>query len=134
MRPNLFDYATSELSQDAFLLWFLRWADPIYKDEDLSLHQCSCLFVNRLLGLDDSLEISTIKVEKQVVILYALTRGFLDDIPVADITRFENELFSWLDSNHTGVLDHIRTTKDLPADADLAEAINAFKKTFAKSE
>ena len=75
-----------------------------------------------------------IKVEKQVVILYALTRGFLDDIPVADITRFENELFSWLDSNHTGVLDHIRTTKDLPADADLAEAINAFKKTFAKSE
>lgn len=75
-----------------------------------------------------------IKVEKQVVILYALTRGFLDDIPVADITRFESELFNWLDSNHTGVLDHIRNTKDLPADADLAEAINAFKKTFAKSE
>lgn len=66
MRPNLFDYATSELSQDAFLLWFLRWADPIYKDEDLSLHQCSCLFVNRLLGLDGSLEISKIEVEKQV--------------------------------------------------------------------
>ena len=77
---------------------------------------------------------SPLKVEKQVVILYALTRGFLDDIPVADITRFEGELLSWLDSNHTGVLDHIRNTKDLPADADLAEAINAFKKTFAKSE
>lgn len=77
---------------------------------------------------------SPLKVEKQVVILYALTRGFLDDIPVADITRFESELLSWLDSNHTGVLDHIRNTKDLPADADLAEAINAFKKTFAKSE
>ena len=75
-----------------------------------------------------------LKVEKQVVILYALTRGFLDDIPVADITRFESELLNWLDSNHTSVLDHIRTTKDLPADADLAEAINAFKKTFAKSE
>lgn len=75
-----------------------------------------------------------LKVEKQVVILYALTRGFLDDIPVADITRFEGEFLSWLDVNHTNVLDHIRTTKDLPADADLAEAINAFKKTFAKSE
>jgi len=75
-----------------------------------------------------------LKVEKQVVILYALTRGFLDDIPVADITRFEGEFLAWLDVNHTNVLDHIRTTKDLPADADLAEAINAFKKTFAKSE
>jgi len=75
-----------------------------------------------------------LKVEKQVVILYALTRGFLDDIPVADITRFEGELLAWLDVNHTNVFDHIRTTKDLPADADVTEAINAFKKTFAKSE
>ena len=75
-----------------------------------------------------------LKVERQVVSLYALTRGFLDDIPVADITRFERELLSWLDSNHTNIYEHIRTTKDLPADADMAEAINAFKKTFAKSE
>ena len=75
-----------------------------------------------------------LKVEKQVMSLYALTRGFLDDIPVGDITRFEREFLSWLDTNHTNVLDHIRTTKDLPADADMAEAINAFKKTFAKSE
>ncbi|OCS83311.1 F0F1 ATP synthase subunit alpha [Caryophanon tenue] len=74
-----------------------------------------------------------LKVEKQVMSLYALTRGFLDDIPVQDIVRFENEFLSWLDSNHTAVLDHIRTTKDLPADADIAEAINAFKKTFVKS-
>ncbi len=66
MRPNLFDYATSELSQDAFLLWFLRWSDPKYKDEDFSLHLCSRLFVNRLLGYDGSLEVFTIKVEKQV--------------------------------------------------------------------
>ena len=75
-----------------------------------------------------------IKVEKQVIILYALTRGHLDDIAVQDIVRFENELYSWLDSNHTNVLDHIRTTKDLPADEDLVNAISAFKKTFAKSE
>jgi len=35
-----------------------------------------------------------IKVEYQVVIIYALTRGYLDDIPVKDIRRFENELYS----------------------------------------
>ncbi|RKJ67862.1 F0F1 ATP synthase subunit alpha [Butyricicoccus sp. 1XD8-22] len=75
-----------------------------------------------------------LKVEKQVAILYALTRGFLDDIPVKDITRFEAEFLSWLDVNHTNVLDHIRTTKELPSDEEMANAINEFKKTFAKSE
>ncbi|WHX40468.1 F0F1 ATP synthase subunit alpha [Mesobacillus sp. AQ2] len=73
-------------------------------------------------------------VEKQVAILYALTRGFLDDIPLQDIRRFEGEFLSWLDHNHTEVLDHIRSTKELPSDDDMAAALNAFKKTFAVSE
>ncbi|KMY55663.1 MULTISPECIES: F0F1 ATP synthase subunit alpha [Bacillaceae] len=75
-----------------------------------------------------------LKVEKQVVILYALTRGLLDDIPVGDIRRFEDELLSWLDHNHTNVLEHIRTTKELASDDEMKAAINEFKKTFAKSE
>ncbi|MFC4802487.1 F0F1 ATP synthase subunit alpha [Neobacillus sp. GCM10023253] len=75
-----------------------------------------------------------LSVEKQVMILYALTRGFLDDIPVQDIRRFEGEFHSWLDHNRKDLLDHITTTKDLPKDDDMAEAINAFKKTFASSE
>jgi F-type H+/Na+-transporting ATPase subunit alpha len=75
-----------------------------------------------------------IKVEKQVVIFYALTRGFLDDIPVKDIVRFEAEIYSWLDNNHTAILDHIRTTQGLPSDEDFGAAINEFKRTFAKSE
>ncbi|MCI2253841.1 F0F1 ATP synthase subunit alpha [Domibacillus sp. 8LH] len=75
-----------------------------------------------------------LKVERQVVILYALTRGHLDDIPVSDITRFEDELLHWLDKNHTNVYDHIRTTKELPSDDELKAAINEFKKSFVKSE
>ncbi|WP_210364420.1 F0F1 ATP synthase subunit alpha [Bacillus sp. REN3] len=73
-------------------------------------------------------------VEKQVAILYALTRGFLDDIPLQDIRRFEAEFHTWLDHNRKDVLDHIRTTKELPSDDDMAAAINDFKKTFAVSE
>ena len=73
-------------------------------------------------------------VEKQVAILYALTRGFLDDIPLEDIRRFESEYHNWLDHNRKDLLDHIKTTKDLPSDDDMASAINAFKKTFAVSE
>ncbi|PPA69595.1 F0F1 ATP synthase subunit alpha [Jeotgalibacillus proteolyticus] len=75
-----------------------------------------------------------LKVEKQVMILYSLTRGHLDDIPVGDIRRFETEFLSWLDSNHTELLDHIRTTQGLPEDDAMVAAINGFKKTFAKSE
>jgi F-type H+-transporting ATPase subunit alpha len=73
-------------------------------------------------------------VEKQVAILYALTRGFLDDIPVSDIRRFESEFLNWLDHNRKEVLDHITKTKDLPSDEDFASALNDFKKTFAVSE
>ena len=45
-----------------------------------------------------------LKVEKQVAILYALTRGFLDDIPVKDINRFEAEYLAWLDHNQKAIV------------------------------
>ncbi|QNG60145.1 F0F1 ATP synthase subunit alpha [Metabacillus idriensis] len=73
-------------------------------------------------------------VEKQVAILYALTRGFLDDIPVEDIKRFEEEYYVFLEQNHKALLDHIRTTGGLPEDNDFQAAIAAFKKTFAITE
>ncbi|MGM9926974.1 MAG: F0F1 ATP synthase subunit alpha [Bacillus sp. (in: firmicutes)] len=74
-----------------------------------------------------------LKVEKQVMILYALTRGHLDDIPVADVRRFEDEFLSWLDQNHSALLDVIRTTGDLPKDDEIVAAITAFKKNFVVS-
>ncbi len=75
-----------------------------------------------------------LKVEKQVLILYALTRGLLDDIPLTDIRRFEAELFNWFDSNGAALLSHIRETKDLPDEKELSDAINRFKKVFIVSE
>ncbi|MCP1126136.1 F0F1 ATP synthase subunit alpha [Bacillus sp. AFS018417] len=75
-----------------------------------------------------------LKVEKQVMILYALTRGFLDDIPVADITRFEEEFHAWLDTNAAELLTEIRTTTKLAEDEKMAAAINGFKKVFVASE
>jgi len=69
-------------------------------------------------------------VEKQVMIIYALTRGFLDDIPVEDVLRFESELNVWLESNRNELLTTIRETGNLPDDNDMKSAIEAFKKTF----
>ncbi|MBO8165555.1 MAG: F0F1 ATP synthase subunit alpha [Brevibacillus sp.] len=70
-------------------------------------------------------------VEKQVLIIYAATKGFLDDIPVQDVRRFEKEFLAYVDSNKPELLDHIRTTKELPDEAALNGAIEEFKKGFA---
>ena len=72
-----------------------------------------------------------IPVEKQVMILYALTHGFLDDIEVKDIHRFEQELYAYLDVHETEAVKHIIETKDLPATEVMDGVIAAFKKTFA---
>lgn len=66
-------------------------------------------------------------VEKQVLILYALTNGFLDSVPIDDILAFEEELYAYFDLHYDGLLDVIRTTKDLPDTDELNAAIQAFK-------
>ena len=66
-------------------------------------------------------------VEKQVVILYALTHGFLDSVPVDQILDFEEALYDYFDSHHEDIFETIRSTKDLPEEAVLNEAIQAFK-------
>ncbi len=74
-------------------------------------------------------------VEQQVVSLYTAVKGHLDDIPVADVRRFESEFLAFMSSQHDHVLKSIRDTKDLTADneAALVEAIQTFKKGFATS-
>ena len=72
-----------------------------------------------------------IPVEKQVMILYALTHGFLDDVEVKDIHRFEQELYAYLDAHETEAVKHIVETKDLPSTEVMDGVIAAFKKTFA---
>ena len=73
-------------------------------------------------------------VEKQVVILYALTHGFLDSIPVDSILDFEHELFEYLDNNHSDIFETIRTTKDLPEEEALNTAIQEYKDIFLASK
>ncbi|NLS37187.1 F0F1 ATP synthase subunit alpha [Staphylococcus pseudintermedius] len=69
-------------------------------------------------------------VEHQVLIIYALTRGYLDDIPVVDITRFEAEIIEWTKSNANEIFTEIRETGGLPADEKFESAINEFKKVL----
>ncbi len=66
--PNLFDFAYSELSQDAFLCWLLSWAKEEYATADTSLHQCARRFIAALFekhGLSAPAPISKIEIKQQ---------------------------------------------------------------------
>lgn len=67
-RPNLFEFATSELSQDAFICWLASWADPALKDQDETLHSTATAFLDRLLEVGKGpkvLEYRSIQVRRQ---------------------------------------------------------------------
>jgi F-type H+-transporting ATPase subunit alpha len=74
-----------------------------------------------------------IPVEKQTVIIYAGTKGYLDDIPVSEVTRFEQEFYTFLDAKYAGILESIRETKELKSETEeeLKKAIEDFKSQFA---
>ncbi|GAA5415849.1 ATP synthase subunit alpha [Paraliobacillus ryukyuensis] len=75
-----------------------------------------------------------IVVEKQVMIIYSLVNGYLDDVAVEDITRFEAELFDYLDANHTDILAKIRETGKLAESEQMNQAIENFKQQFVVSQ
>jgi F-type H+-transporting ATPase subunit alpha len=77
---------------------------------------------------------SPVPVEEQVVSIFAATKGFIDDIAVSDVRRFESELLANFRSSHADLLAEIRDTRALPDEAKLTEAINSFKAVFAPSE
>ncbi len=87
----------------------------------------------RLTELLKQPQYSPLKVEEQVAVIYAGTRGYLDGIATADVGRYEAELLARLHSKHQDILDTIRTSKELKADteAKLKEALEAFTKSFA---
>ena len=72
-------------------------------------------------------------VEKQVIILYALTHGFLDSVVIDDITKFQDGLFDYFDNNHKDLLDEIKKTGQLPDTAKLDAAIKDYADTFQAS-
>ncbi|GGI64390.1 MULTISPECIES: F0F1 ATP synthase subunit alpha [Enterococcus] len=73
---------------------------------------------------------SPLAVEKQVVILYALTHGFLDTIPVNRLLEFEAGLFEYIETTNNELFETIRVTKDLPSEEALDSSIKAYCDLF----
>jgi F-type H+-transporting ATPase subunit alpha len=87
----------------------------------------------RLTELLKQPQFSPMKVEEQVVVIYAGVNGYLDPIPVAAVSRFENELLRYMRAEHRDILDVIRDKKELSKDteAKLKDAVDKFAKAFA---
>ncbi|MCX7832566.1 MAG: F0F1 ATP synthase subunit alpha [Actinobacteria bacterium] len=71
-------------------------------------------------------------VEKQVVSIYAGTKGYLDDVPVEKVREFEEQFLEFVETNYGDVLEKIRNEKVLSEEIEnrLVEAIKEFKKKF----
>ncbi len=74
-----------------------------------------------------------VPVEKQIAIIYAGTKGYLDDVPVEAIQKFEKEFYVFLDNERPKVLEEIKKEKKLTPEIEamLKEAIETFKKKVA---
>ena len=75
-----------------------------------------------------------VAIEKQVVIIFAGANGYLDDIEVSSVTKFEAELMPFMEAKYSNVLDAIRNDKKITDDtkAELKKAIEDFKASFAE--
>jgi len=87
----------------------------------------------RLTELLKQPQFSPMKVEEQVVAIYAGTRGYLDNLPIEAIGRFEDELLRTMRDKQAKLLETIRKEGELSekAEAQLKSAIDAFAKAFA---
>lgn len=86
----------------------------------------------RLTELLKQPQYQPLPVEEQVVAIYAGVNGFIDDVPVNDVTRFEEGLMSAVRANHTDILDDIREKQAISeeTDAKLKTAIETYAKSF----
>jgi F-type H+-transporting ATPase subunit alpha len=86
----------------------------------------------RLVELLKQPQYSPLPVERQVVSVWAGTNGYLDDVPVEDIRRFEDEFLDHTGREHSGIYQAIRETGDLTEDTATAlkDAIEEFRRTF----
>ena len=89
----------------------------------------------RLVELLKQPQYQPFPVEEQVVSIWAGGNGYLDDVPIEDVSRFETEFLEYLRRQHPGILQAIRESLDLSEDTvtALKDAIEDFRRVFETS-
>jgi F-type H+-transporting ATPase subunit alpha len=115
-----------ELAQYRELEAFAKFGSDLDKSTQQQLRRGS-----RLVELLKQGQYVPMAVEKQVVSIFAGTNGYLDDIPLEHVGRFERELHEMMDLKQAALLAEIGEKKDLPE--DLQKKLHAAVKEFAAS-
>jgi F-type H+-transporting ATPase subunit alpha len=117
-----------DLAQYRALAAFAQFGSDLDKASQAQLNRGA-----RLTELLKQGQFSPVPVEKQVLIIYAGTNGFLDDVAVDQCRRFEDEFMRFVENLHPGLLSGIREKKALDDDLknQIATAIGEFKKRFS---
>ena len=90
----------------------------------------------RVVEVLKQLQYEPMPIERQVVSIWAVTNGVLDDIPVDDCKRFEEELLEYVGTRHGEIYEHLRTEGTMTDEIEetLRSAAEEFAKQFAPSE
>ena len=117
----------TELAQYRELAAFSQFGSELDADTTEKLAQGE-----RLKELLKQPQYQPMPVEKQVIIIYAAIKKYLMDIPVADILRFQNELFDYIDTRYPEIPGSIAATKvmDEETEQKLVKAIEECKASF----
>jgi F-type H+-transporting ATPase subunit alpha len=76
------------------------------------------------------------EVEKQVLVIWAATNGYVDDVAVEQVRRFETELLRFVDNAHPGLLQSLREKKSIDdaVKADLTQVLKEFKERWGEEK
>ncbi len=87
----------------------------------------------RLLEVMKQPQYSPVPVEDQIVVIYAASNGFMDELPVESIKKYEAELLEYVHAGHANIIDGLRTQKALTDEivANLNAALKSFTERFA---
>ncbi|HEX6324235.1 MAG TPA: F0F1 ATP synthase subunit alpha [Vicinamibacterales bacterium] len=117
-----------ELAQYRELAAFAQFGSDLDKATQAQLNRG-----RRLVEVLKQPQYQPLAVEKQVAIIFAATNGYLDEVPVEQVRKYEDDLYAFLESRHPGVMSGIAEKKVLDDDAKkaLEDALTEFNKEFA---
>lgn len=116
-----------DLAQYRELAAFAKFGSDLDKATQAQLARGS-----RLVELLKQGQYVPLAVERQVVVIYAGTRGYVDEYPESALGRYEAELIEYMEANHKALLDEIKEKKELTEEIEkkLQAALSKFKERF----
>jgi len=112
-----------DLAQYRELAAFAQFGSDLDKASQAQLNRG-----RRLVEILKQGQFQPLPVEKQIVVIFAGTQGYLDDLPVEQCRKFEEELYRFVDNAHRDLLEEIRTKRVL--DDELRRKLHAVIKEF----